>query len=287
VNIEGVRELVAGHSPEFSAGAVVRLGEGSDNVAYEVDGRLIVRFAKEPDPAEIEREARLLVAVADASPLTVPEPRFLVPELGCLAYLKVPGIPLLERPPTARMQAAATLGGFLSALHGIPVERMAGLVEIDEVPAAEWLDEAAENFAIVADQVPSAHHSAIEAFLAARLPDERFVPVFSHNDLGIEHVLVEPESYAVTGVIDWSDAAIVDPANDFGRIHRDLGPAALDVALGNYRTDLDDVQAVRERAVFFARCSVFEDLAFGLETGRTLYTDKCLTSLDWLFPASR
>jgi len=30
----------------------------------------------------------------------------------------------------------------------------------------------------------------------------------------------------VTGIIDWSDAAIVDPAHDFGLLHRDLGPAA-------------------------------------------------------------
>jgi aminoglycoside phosphotransferase (APT) family kinase protein len=45
------------------------------------------------------------------------------------------------------------------------------------------------------------------------------VPVFSHNDLGIEHVLIDPGTWTVTGIIDWSDAAIVDPAIDFGLLY--------------------------------------------------------------------
>jgi len=51
--------------------------------------------------------------------------------------------------------------------------------------------------------------------------------VFSHNDLGIEHVLGTPATAAVTGVIDWGDAALIDPACDFGLLYRDLGAAAL------------------------------------------------------------
>ena len=88
--------------------------------------------------------------------------------------------------------------------------------------------------------------------------------MFSHNDLGIEHVLIDPVAWTVTGIIDWSDAAIVDPAHDFGLLYRDLGPAALRVALGRYRGDTNDVAALSERAVFYARCRVLEDLRMGL-----------------------
>ena len=41
---------------------------------------------------------------------------------------------------------------------------------------------------------------------------------FSHNDLGIEQVLVDGSVSTATVVIDWTDAAIVDPAHDFGRV---------------------------------------------------------------------
>ena len=145
---------------------------------------------------------------------------------------------------------------------------------------------AAEIYLTVAGHVPAMHRRAVEAFLAAPPPHDGYTPVFSHNDLGIEHVLVDPVAWTVTGIIDWSDAAIVDPAHDFGLVYRDLGPAAFRVAIGRCRADADDVAALSERAVFHARCSVFEDLAYGIATGQDRYVDKCLAAMEWLFPAS-
>lgn len=162
---------------------------------------------------------------------------------------------------------------------------MTALVGTDDQPPAEWRDEAAETYATVADHVPGPHRRAVEAFLAAPPPPAGHASAFSHNDLGIEHVLVDPVAWTVTGIIDWSDAAIVDPARDFGLLYRDLGPTALDAAIGGYRTDVDDLLALRERAVFYARCSVWEDLAYGIATGRARYSDKSLAALAWLFPA--
>jgi hypothetical protein len=106
----------------------------------------------------------------------------------------------------------------------------------------------------------------------------------SHNDLGIEHVLVDPDTGMVTGVIDWSDAAIVDPAIDVGLLYRDLGPAAARAALGSYRTEVNDLATLEERAVFYARCRVFEDLAYGLQMGRRSYVDKSLATMAWAVP---
>ena len=72
-------------------------------------------------------------------------------------------------------------------------------------------------------------------------------------------------------------AALVDPAYDYGLLFRDLGPAALPPG--------DHLEpGIRERAAFFARCSVLEDLAYGVETGRKRYADKSTAALTWLFP---
>ena len=261
-----VRSVVGAQLPGYQVESVVEAGAGLDNIAYEVNGELIVRFSREPDPARraalVDHEARLLAAVAGISPLPVPEPRFTVADQGCLAYRKLPGMPLVDLPQPQRAaharSIAATLGEFLTALHTVPVDRMAELVEPDDQPLAEWRREAAEAYAAVAGHVPAAHRPRVEAFLDAAPPDGRYALVFSHNDLGIEHVLVAPVAGTVTGVIDWSDAAIVDPAYDFGLLYRDLGPAA-DTALRSYRTDAHDVAALGQRAVFYARCSVFEE----------------------------
>jgi hypothetical protein len=67
-----VCSLVIAHLPDYRVDSVVHLGEGLDNRAYEVNGELIVRFSKELDPGRLDREARLLAAVADVSPLSVP-----------------------------------------------------------------------------------------------------------------------------------------------------------------------------------------------------------------------
>jgi aminoglycoside phosphotransferase (APT) family kinase protein len=286
---DAVAVLLA-HLPGYRVDSVVVLGEGQENVAYEVNGDLIVRFSKEPDPARraalLDREARLLAAVAAIAPLPVPTPVFADAERGCLAYRKLPGVPLVDLPrDDLDTSTAAALGDLLTALHAVPVEHVTDLVDTDDQPLPGWLSDAREQYEAVAGRVPAAHRRGIEEFLAAAPPPAGYTRVFSHNDLGIEHVLVDPPTRTVTGVIDWTDAAITDPAYDFGLLHRDLGPDAARAAIARYRTGANDVAALAERAVFYARCSVFEDLAYGLETGRNVFVDKSLAAMGWLFPA--
>jgi aminoglycoside phosphotransferase (APT) family kinase protein len=269
--VELVRGIVRSQLPRWRTDAVRRLGAGQDHVAYEVDG-LVVRFGAS-DPA---REAALLELGARVSPVAVPRVEFAVAEHGCYAYRRLPGVPLLNVPAPRDVPAIASrLGELLAALHAVPVADVAHLVPTDLQPPAEWLREAAELYPAVAAHVPGAHDRAIRAFLDTPPPEPADAPVFSHNDLGIEHVLIAPASGEVIGVIDWSDAAICDRAYDFGLLLRDLGPAAL-LAAGMPADD-------EEHAWFYARCSVIEDLAYGVATGRAEYARKSLDAMDWLF----
>jgi aminoglycoside phosphotransferase (APT) family kinase protein len=283
-----VRDVLARNLPGLTVETVEALGAGRDNAAFAVNGTLVVRFSTAPDPSVratlVVSEAELLELVATASPVSVPVPRFT--DAGCLAYDLLPGVPLLDLPPEAVLRhaedVAGPLGEFLSVLHGLPLDRMARLVDPDEVAPREWLQEAVAYHATLADTVPPRHRDAVARFLAAEPPAAGYEPVFSHNDLGAEHVLVNPATWRVTGVIDWTDAAIVDPAFDFGKLHRDLGPAALPAALRHYRGG--DPAGIAERATFYARCTVFEDLEYGIATDQHSYVAKCLASLSWLFP---
>lgn len=281
---DGVRDALAEYLPGYPVRSVRPLGAGLDHVAYDVNGELIVRFSRDPDPARVRREARLLAALAGIASLPVPAPRFVAPERGCLAYPRLPGRPLLDLPGSWRharaVPVAGVLGRFLAGLHATPVERMAALVPTEDEPPARWLAEAAAEYRVVADRVPAGYRRRIEAFLGDRPPDRAPALAFSHNDLGVEHVLVDPGSGTVTGVIDWTDAAVVDPAYDLGLLLRDLGPAALDAALRAYG---GGSAATRERATFYARCAVLEDLGYGLAANRAAYTDKSIEALRWLF----
>jgi aminoglycoside phosphotransferase (APT) family kinase protein len=180
--VAAVRRMVAAHLPGARVDPVVPVGEGIDHLAFEVGGELIVRWSKEPDAAaraaEVDREARLLAAVAAISPLPVPQPSFAVPEQGVLAYRKLPGRPLLDLPRPRRSAhggpVAARLGELLCALHAAPTERLAALVDVDDQPLEAWRREAAQTCAAVAGEVPAAHRRAVEAFLQAqRRPGDR------------------------------------------------------------------------------------------------------------------
>ncbi|WP_413449905.1 phosphotransferase [Georgenia phoenicis] len=273
-----VRRLLADHGRE--AGTVRLLGAGLDHAAYEVDGELVVRLTAAD--GEAPREARLLRAVGAVAPLPVPVPLIVAP--GCLAYRKLPGRPLIELPDAPRLATAvgAALGELLAVVHALPVEELGGVVGVDATPLTEWVAEARDTWPGLREAVPAAHRPAVEDFLAQEPPPDGAAQVLAHNDLGVEHVLVDA-SGRVTGVIDWSDAALTDPARDLGLIYRDLGPQGLDAALTVYGEVGDDV--VR-RAELYARCGALEDLAYGLQTSRTGYVTKTLRSLTWLFPTA-
>ncbi|MEU6580294.1 phosphotransferase [Nocardia sp. NPDC046763] len=290
---ETVADLLGHYLPGCRIDSLRILGEGQDNTSYEINGELILRFSKQDNSdrrAELVLgEARLLTAIATISPVPVPTLVFVAPESGCLAYPKLGGRPIIDLPSDLRIThtatIAATVGEVLSALHTMP-EQVGDLVEIDVQPMQAWLAEAADTYADLTTAIPASHRRAAEAFLAAPPPPECGHTVFSHNDLGIEHILFDPRVARVTGIIDWSDAALVDPAYDFGLLYRDLGSTALDIAVDTYRTRIPQSEEIHARAQFYARCSVFEDLAYALRTGHTTYLDKSLDSLQWLFPAS-
>jgi aminoglycoside phosphotransferase (APT) family kinase protein len=278
-------ELLAHRLDGYQAHTVVILGEGQENVAYEVNSEIVVRISKQADPAAVvDREARLLEIVGRVSTLPIPRPLFAAD--GVLAYRKLIGTPLLDLPTDRRRRHAVriggVLGGFLAEIQSIAVDLVTDLVPADNDPLAEWMADARQSFAEAEHHLPARHRSQVETFLntdpaAEPLPEL----VFSHNDLGIEHVLVDAAGAAVTGIIDFSDAALVDPAYDFALILRDLGPGAFDAAAQTAQKTGDrDFQA---RALLYARCSVLEDLQYGLATDHPAYVDKSLVSLDWLF----
>jgi aminoglycoside phosphotransferase (APT) family kinase protein len=225
------------------------LGAGLDHRVYAVGERLVARFGE-----GAEAEAALLEAIAARLPLPVPVPIALDAEAGCLIQPRVPGAPLLALPRAARGPFARELLAFVDALHGLDVD-----VAKDDTPLETWVVEAAETLTAVRDELPAHRRAAVEAALRAAVPPSANRTLI-HGDLGAEHVFVD--AGRITGVIDWGDAAIGDPAVDHGRLMRDLG-----VDLG-------------ERARMYAVCTALEDLAFGLETGDDLYRANAIAALD-------
>jgi aminoglycoside phosphotransferase (APT) family kinase protein len=254
-------ESLLANFPELADTAVRELGHGLDNTAF-LAGDLVLRVAE--DGHDVVREARLLEAVAPRVSIPVPRARFADQDAGVLAYPLLPGRPLLGRSPDPGL--ARPLGRFLRELHATDTAAVARLVPVEEADPGEWLDDL--------DGPPD-----LLRLLHASVPAPARRRVLAHADLGAEHILEHDGT--LTGVIDWSDAAIADPALDFARLYRDFGQDFLTDALDAYG-GLDDDHAMA-RITFFARCAALEDLTFGREHGRSEYTRAAERSLTWLF----
>ncbi|MEV4017193.1 aminoglycoside phosphotransferase family protein [Nonomuraea angiospora] len=276
-----IRALLARHLPDYRVRSIDRLGQGLDNTVYEVNNELLVRRNKATTPEENRQEVARLAAVRELSPLPVPEVVFADDESGVIAYSKLPGEPLNRHPVDDPRLLARPLAEFLSALHGASPDRMRDLAPLDAYPALTLLQDAELDYRDVETHVPEEHRHLVERFLQEPPPDEPSELRFCHNDLGAEHLLVDVAAGTITGVIDWTDAAITDPAHDFALIYRDLGPEVFELTVSHYAFDLDE--ADRARVLFYARCALIEDLAYGLSTGPHHYAEAALTHLPWTF----
>ncbi|MGY1644419.1 phosphotransferase [Geodermatophilus sp. SYSU D00703] len=254
---------VAAHAPGCAGVALQELGGGLDHRAF-LAGELVLRVTESAARAEVAREAELLRLVAAHVSIPVPAPWFADPVEGVLAHRLLPGRSLLGRP--APEGAATRLGHVLRQLHRIDRADVGDRAPVDPAEPDEWLDE-----------LPGPPR--LLQVLRATRPRPARVLVLAHADLGAEHVL--ERDGRLTGVIDWSDAAVTDPALDLARLYRDFGPRFLAEALRAYG---HDTPGFRRRITFFARCAALEDLAHGRESGREAYRHAAERSLSWLFP---
>ncbi|MEV0156959.1 phosphotransferase [Micromonospora sp. NPDC050686] len=257
-------QALAAHLPQLAGVALRELGQGLDNTAF-LAADLVLRVAADHS---VTREASLLEVVAPRVSTPVPRTCFVDDDAGVLAYPLLPGRPLLNRTPARGV--ARTLGLFLRELHDIDTAMVDQLVPVEDAGPSEWL----EDLDGPADCL---------RLLRASVPRPARRRVLAHADLGAEHILEQDGS--ITGVIDWSDAAITDPALDFARLYRDFGEDFLLESLRAYG-GLDDGDDALARITFFARCAALEDLSFGREHRRNDYLQAAERSLGWLFPSA-
>jgi len=258
---ERATQALQAHAPHLLHAALVELGHGLDNTAFLAHD-LVLRVAGDVD-VDVEREARLLDALAPQLSIATPAARFADADTGVLAYSLLAGSPLLGRP--APPGAAARLGRFLRELHDVEPATVQDLVPTEDADPDEWLEDL------------TGPPELVDIVQASR-PPPATGRVVAHADLGAEHILALDGR--LTGIIDWSDAAITDPALDFARVLRDFGPLFLGDAIEAYGAQ----PAPMTRIEFLARCAALEDLAFGLETGRQEYATNAERSFGWLFP---
>ena len=263
VDADLARSLIEAQFPALAPASVVATGVGWDNTAFLVNDAVIFRFPRRGIAAPlIEAEARLLPAVAPRLPLAVPRPAFIGRPTDAYPYpfaghVLIPGrtacaAALGDEPRSA---LAGPLGAFLAALHAFPAADAARLGaghdtirRLDlgyRLPKAHAALETLVRRGLVRDARPFA------AILDAAPGD--FTPrsdVLVHGDLYARHLLVDDDG-RLSGVIDWGDIHLGDPAVDLAIAHSFLPPTAHAPFRRAYGpVDADTWQVARLRALW-------------------------------------
>jgi len=283
MNKADAKKLILNYFPNFEMDELKKIGEGTGNVAFEVNSDLVFRFPKkEENQKQLEREIAVQEILKDNSSLPIPDFSFLPDDHSFVGYKKLLGVPLLAVVNEFKGwdHFSKQIGSFLSGLHSISVQELEGLNVLREEKSFEdWKQSGKEFFEKIRSLVPKRYITQVETFFQSALPNRTMDLVLCHNDLGIEHILVAENM--VTGIIDWGGVVVTDPACDFARIYRDVGEQVMDTVLSEYTSIEAKREGLRERAIFYGKCLVFEDVFYGLEHNE--YLQKALSALGWMF----
>ena len=249
-----VRAVIDAQFPAVGAGTPRFVGAGWDNEVYAV-GSFFFRFPRRADVVPWhEREIVVTELARQALGELVPwfelqgEPcdAFPYPFVG---YRPRPGV---AAEPTPAL--AAELGRALGKLHAtdpLLVPRTPDNWEDEDWK--DWREGLMRDRDAVLARVPSPLRAAVVPYIEGAVPPPPGPPAvrFIYNDLGPDHVLVDPSTGALTGLIDFDDAMAGDPVIDFASVVGWGGYAFAEAMLDHYPLPTDP--AFRDRLRWCAR----------------------------------
>jgi aminoglycoside 2''-phosphotransferase len=234
---------------------------GEDHAVVVLDERWVFRFPRsEAVAAHAASERRLLAALNAASPVATPRCEHVSRSGDFAGYQMIAGTPLTEDVFAALTRAAqecvlAEIGDFLAVLHGLPAELIAdgpgGFEDADR-----FADLYRERRRILAEALGPALTAAADRFYAAfpaAVATSRRAVI--HRDFSEDHILLDPMEGRLAGVIDFTDAALGDPAFDFSCLWA-YGRWAPAEAARSYGADADTPGLLSRALWWFTRYRV-------------------------------
>jgi len=230
ITVELASAEIARQFPELAGLPVRAFDAGWDNAVLAVGERWLFRFVHREIALDGSRRELAVLGSVGELPLPVPRPRFIgrpSPDVPWPFWGAegLPGVGLAESglPVERRGAVAAGLGGFLRALHDPARLDEVGDLPVDPMGRGDPARQAAraeQRLATLAAEGPQPVRDRAAELLTRSAPLRRAAAgldpgdgrVLVHGDLHARHVLVDGER--PSGVIDWGDTAVGDPAVD-------------------------------------------------------------------------
>ncbi len=282
-------EVIRSHEPNLEVRRVVPIHEGWDSIVFEVNGEYMFRFPRREDVvAQYGMELQLLPLLTERLKTPVPEPAFVGRgdngRLQFFGYSKIEGRPLLDVATSAEQAAAlaAACASFLGELHAVPVADLSetGIPTMDAGSCRADLQAFRERirrdaFSHLSSGVRANVDETWDTFLS-RDDNFAFDTTLIHGDLSPEaHILCIGDR--ISGVIDWGDACVGDPALDFTGLFHACGRSFTERVLASY-TGAAGPGFLR-RVSFYRWLIPFHEIEFALATDSKEHLERGLSAL--------
>ncbi len=211
---------------------------GWDTHAVLIDGQWVDRTPRRAEvDAPLRRETVLLPWLAPQLSLPVPEPVVVSEAPLRVRHRLVEGLPC----PGVDAEQGHAVGLFVRALHDVPVSgaRRLGVPDWERVDT--WPRFEHEVLPMIAALEPGLAEPAARLLeRCAHAPKAALV----HGDLGPGHIRVQ--GGVVTGIIDWIDGCIGDPALDLAWVLYGARPAFAEAVKAAYGANQNLVRRAQD-----------------------------------------
>lgn len=231
LNTITVKEIINRTFSDIEATIVLREGSGWDFTTFKVNESWIFRFPKREEYNEhFKKEIDVMAAIGTSLPLNVPDYVFVSHDCHGYpntvgGYKKIYDTPLFELQTSdyTSEENARRIGEFLTILHSGKIAEKISAIAIrkesrdiaNDIRERTWNNiEALKSFvkSDVWDKFKSLqnYQKSTESFQGKQ--------TLIHDDFGLQHIIFDQKSKTISGVIDWTDMAIGDPASDLACI---------------------------------------------------------------------
>lgn len=269
--------------PELQSRAITRIDEGKDNYTLEFNHKLILQTPRRKEDCQrMIFEYRLLNSIKDRFDIKIPEPLYFSDGTGAcktvlIGYSKIEGVgvDIIKETSTNIDSLSTEIAEFLKKLHAVPQEVLIDPISCNgkDMEYSKKHKEAINFFRRKGAQIINAQNykfigeylESVESEIAA----ENGCKAIIHHDLRTEHILIDPGTGKVSGVVDWMDGCIGDPSEDFAFILRDLGHDFYRKVVKQY--GVPSSQNLAKKSYFYSLLSFFNDIVsyYGRDAIRT------------------
>jgi aminoglycoside 2''-phosphotransferase len=261
--------------PDIKHRKAVLLDHGWDDVVVILDEKIVFSFPRRVGyiQEKFKKELLLLPKLGPRLPLPIPQFAYVAHNKSFAGYFYIAGEPLRKKmldklSPDIQRRIAKDLAVFLRSLHATPLSLARTCGVTHTWTAVEHRTWCVEHLPIIKKKL-----SITQALKLQNLFDEfthisfRERNAVTHQDFTSDHILFDTKKNKITGIIDFGEVQVSDPAIDIVRMW-EYGESFVDLVLRYYKSDDKNIKIKsREKYLYFCISLLF----YGIKKKRRDY----------------